>query len=110
VQNQIRYLTITEFQHLVWWSYRDSQLGAAPEAIKDIQQSKFIRGPINTTSPKQVQRLADSSEIVPGTFQGRKPDQICVLVLPSDDDVLGQLAGFEAQLVNPANVLSAEHA
>lgn len=32
-QNQIRYLTTDEFQHLVWWSYRDSQAGAAPNTI-----------------------------------------------------------------------------
>jgi hypothetical protein len=101
-QNQIRYLITDEFQHLVWWSHRDSQAGPTPNAIQDIHQSKVIYGPINPVSPKQVRRLANSNEIVPYRFQGGQPAQICVLV--SKEDVLDKLAGFEAQLVKPEDL------
>jgi hypothetical protein len=71
-------------------------------------ESKVIHGPINAKSPMQIRRLANSNEIVPGILQGQTANQICVLVLLSNDDILDTLADFEAQLVEPMDLPAIE--
>jgi hypothetical protein len=55
----------------------------------------------------QIRRLANPNGIVPGIFQGRTANQICVLA-QSNDDILDALAGFEARLVEPVDLLAIE--
>jgi len=109
-RGQFRRLRIDEFQMLVWWNYREAQAGAAPDAIKDIYQSKVIHGPINAKSPMQIRRLANSNEIVPGILQGQTANQICVPVFLSNNDTFRTLAGFEARLVEPVDLPAIDEA
>ena len=68
-------------------------------------ESKVIHGPINAKSPMQIRRLANSNE---GILQGQTANQICVLVLLSNDDILDTLADFEARLVEPMDLPAIE--
>ena len=78
-----------------------------PPTIRDIRDKNVIYGPINSKAPDVIRRLESSTDIVAWKCRGTKPNQICILLIPSNDHIIDKVASFEARLAGWAQSLRA---
>ncbi|KAK2800351.1 hypothetical protein FQN50_008167 [Emmonsiellopsis sp. PD_5] len=100
----VSYLTTSQFQELVWWSYRLSSITGYMETdlIRETLTEKcVVVCPINAITPAQVRRLENESEIRPMVINNSRPNQICILYLRQNYALFNALTTFQA-LLSPA--------
>ncbi|KAK2796333.1 hypothetical protein FQN51_009423 [Onygenales sp. PD_10] len=97
-------LTTSQFQELVWWSYRLSTITGYTETnlIREtLTERRIVVCPINAITPAQVRGLENESEIKPMIINNSCPNQICILYLHQNYNLFNVLKTFEA-LLSPA--------